>query len=292
MIVGNATHSEGPNDEQPLYPIEGRFISVADRSYVLGLPKIDREEILAERAAMILRRQEDLARTSALAATPRTLENNKKRKRESEIEASAPPTGEAQHFTVHKHLICASSKFFEAVCSKLCAEGKEKVVHLPEVKVNTFQAYLVWVYTGKVITDTSTNGVLDEHPKRRLRSIIDLYLLGGVMDDLPLRNAAIRSLVNNITAWSVLPSLNQVNHIWASTPPGSRLRQVIVDVVMMRVSRSALEPHVTVDHPVEFLHSIAMASLKQLPTVSVGKFASGLDAYLEPEANKDMEKSN
>ena len=211
-------------------------------------------------------------------------ENCKKRKTEAETEDRAPQTTETQEFTVHRHLACANSKFFEAACSKLWIEGKEKIVRLPEVKVDAFQAYLVWVYAGKVVF----NG---EAPRHRLRAIIDLYLLGDVLDDLLLRNTAMRSLVIHLPSWNVIPSVDLVNHIWASTPAGSPLRRVIIDIIVKRVGRASLEHCVTADHPAEFLHDIAVVLLKQVPTVSAERFISGMNGYLEAEPSNNMAKT-
>lgn len=277
MVVGCTARCEGLGDEEPLFPVEGQFLSVADKSYVLGLPAIKREELLKDRrASQVIRREQARELKHTLAAAHKITENCKKRKTEVETEYRAPRTTETQEFTVHRHLVCANSKFFEAACSKLWAEGKEKIVRLPEVKVDAFQAYLVWVYTGKVVF----NG---EAPRHKLRAIIDLYLLGDVLDDLLLRNTAMRSLVIHIPGWSVIPSVGLVNHIWASTPAGSPLRRVIIDIIVKRVGRANLEHCVTVDHPAEFLHDTAVALLKQVPTVSAERFISGMNGYLEAE---------
>lgn len=290
MIVGPTAHSEEPGDEEPLYPLEGRYLSVADRSYVLGLPLIEQEELLADRSSQVTRREQDRKLKLALAEVQQRNENHKKRKLETETQIEdrtpdrAPRPRETQQFTVHRHLVCAKSKFFEAACSKLWAEGKEKLVRLPEVEVDVFQAYLVWVYTGKV-------AVNKEDPRRQLRAIVDLYLLGDVLDDLLLRNAAVRTLVINIPIWNVIPSINLVNHVWASTPTNSPLRRVIVDVVVKRVGRASMRHCVTLDHPPEFLHSIAVASLNQLATVSAENLISGLYGYLEPEPSNTVAKS-
>lgn len=211
MIVGSTAPDEVLCDEEPLYSAEGRFLSVADRSYVLGLPAIQQEELLADGASQVVRRDSDSKLELAMAAGRDATENNKKRKTETETEDRAPRARETQEFTVHRHLVCANSKFFKAACSKLWAEGKEKVVRLPEVKLDAFQAYLVWVYTGKVVFNRQA-------PRHQLRDTIDLYLLGDVLDDLLLRNTAMRTLVIHIPVWNVIPSVRLVNHIWASTP--------------------------------------------------------------------------
>ena len=284
MVVGSIASGEVLGDEKPLYPVEGRFLSVADRSYVLGLPAIQKEELLADRASHVVRREEGFKPELAMAAGQEATENNKKRKTETETEDRAPRTRGTQEFTVHRHLICANSKFFKAACSKLWAEGKEKVVRLPEVRVDAFQAYVVWVYTGKVVFNRQA-------PRHQLRDTIDLYLLGDLLDDLLLRNTAMRTLVIRLPVWNVIPSVGLVNHIWAFTPTGSPLRQVIIDTIVKRVGRASLGHCVTADHPAEFLHDIAVVLLKQVPTVSAERFISGMNGYLEAEPSNDNAKS-
>lgn len=220
-----------------------------------------------------------------MAAVREKLETHKKRKTKSKVEdpPPQPKVRDSKQFTIHKHLICAKSKFFEAACSKLWAEDTEKVVRLPEVKVDAFQAYLVWAHTGRVAVNKGA-------PRHQLRAIIELYLLGDVIYDLLLRNAAMRSLVINIPVWNVVPSVSLVTHIWASTPTKSPLRQLIVDIIVKRVGRASVETCVTVDHPAEFVHSIAVVSLKQVSTVSAEKFISGLNGYLEPGPSNTVAK--
>ncbi|KAI9671915.1 MAG: hypothetical protein M1817_002354 [Caeruleum heppii] len=62
----SASMSESESDTDPMdsshhtkYPIEGRFLSEADRAEIMALPEIKREEILAERATVIEREQQN-----------------------------------------------------------------------------------------------------------------------------------------------------------------------------------------------------------------------------------------
>lgn len=75
----DAPHEDADEDEQ-LFPVEGRFTSTADRDRILALPEIEREEILAERATQITRRQQDLVLKKALAASGEAAAAAKKRK--------------------------------------------------------------------------------------------------------------------------------------------------------------------------------------------------------------------
>ena len=68
-----------PIDEGPLYPLEGKYSSATDKQDILSLPEIERESILAERAAEVLKRQQDLQLKKALAATQAAASKHKRK---------------------------------------------------------------------------------------------------------------------------------------------------------------------------------------------------------------------
>nr|OQO20064.1 hypothetical protein B0A51_13995 [Rachicladosporium sp. CCFEE 5018] len=76
----DAPGSPAADDDAPLYPLEGKFLSTKDRSEILDLPEIEREEILAERAQLVTRRQQDLQLKRAIAATRQKADGHHKRK--------------------------------------------------------------------------------------------------------------------------------------------------------------------------------------------------------------------
>ena len=67
------------SDNGPQYPLEGKFISAADREHILSLPEIEREEILADRAQELVKRQQDLLLKKAFA----NRQNSNKHKRKA-----------------------------------------------------------------------------------------------------------------------------------------------------------------------------------------------------------------
>lgn len=69
-----------PVDDGPAYPLEGVYLDVQDRSYIQSLPEIERESILAERAAENTKRQQDIQLKKALAATQAAASKHQKRK--------------------------------------------------------------------------------------------------------------------------------------------------------------------------------------------------------------------
>lgn len=70
------------DDESPLYPIEGKFRSEADRADIMAMTEIEREEILAERAHEVEKRLQDLQLRKILQQRKREeAANDKSRKR-------------------------------------------------------------------------------------------------------------------------------------------------------------------------------------------------------------------
>lgn len=73
------------DDDAPLYPVEGKFRSEADRAEIMAMTEIEREEILADRAHEVQKRQQDqqlkriLARQKRDAASGDNAKNKKKR---------------------------------------------------------------------------------------------------------------------------------------------------------------------------------------------------------------------
>lgn len=69
------------DDEGGKYPIEGKFISAADKAEILAMPEIKREELLAERAQEIERERQNRALRQLLSAREaETKKQDKKRK--------------------------------------------------------------------------------------------------------------------------------------------------------------------------------------------------------------------
>lgn len=196
------------------------------------------------------------------------------------------PVGKEEEFIIHKHLVCATSRFFKAACSKLWTEGRGKIVRSSEVKLETFQAYVVWVYSGKVTVNNNpengNGGAFD--------NLIDLYLLGDVLDDIKLRNNTMRSLVAEIKAKMLHPRISVIKQIWDSTPSRSLLRKMIVDATVMCYNRDTFEKDIA-DYEKEVLEAVAVALIQKVPIVGCDKFVDGLEGYLEPEVSDEPDKS-
>ncbi|KAK5120627.1 hypothetical protein LTR85_005985 [Meristemomyces frigidus] len=79
-------HGSPGGEDAPLFPIEGKYISARDRDDILDMPEIQREEILADRAAQVLKRQQDLQLRKALAAASTAANKHKRKAAAAELE--------------------------------------------------------------------------------------------------------------------------------------------------------------------------------------------------------------
>lgn len=68
------------DDDRPLYPLEGKFLSSSDKAEIMAMPEIKREEILAERAQEVTKKQQDMQLKKALAAAQAAGNKANKRK--------------------------------------------------------------------------------------------------------------------------------------------------------------------------------------------------------------------
>jgi hypothetical protein len=158
-------------------------------------------------------------------------------------------------------------------------------VRLPDVKPATFKVYCSWVYSNTIAepTGTANSSAHDKHAE--LKSIIELYLLGGKLDDILLRDHAKITLFKSMQNQSIIPGVDLLELIWESTPPASLFRKMIVDVYARRVTRNKFCESVS-EYPREFLEAVAMASLQASPLVAWSEMTNDLSPYLEVEAPK------
>ncbi|EMC92495.1 hypothetical protein BAUCODRAFT_293733 [Baudoinia panamericana UAMH 10762] len=67
------------DDDAPLFPLEGKYLSAQDKSDILAMTEVEREEVLADRAQQLVKRQQDLQLKKALAATKAAASKHRKR---------------------------------------------------------------------------------------------------------------------------------------------------------------------------------------------------------------------
>lgn len=84
---GGADAPGSPEGEDaPLFPLDGKYLSARDRDEILAMPEIDREEILADRAQQVLKKQQDMQLKKALAAASTAANKHKRKAAAAELE--------------------------------------------------------------------------------------------------------------------------------------------------------------------------------------------------------------
>jgi hypothetical protein len=180
--------------------------------------------------------------------------------------------------TLHKDVICAKSKFFQAACSSRWREGVQKIVRLPEVRrPHVFRTYVDWTYSGELVFEDQTN------EKSVLTELIDLYLLGDMLDDVKLRNMTIQTLTSQVATTDWIPGCSDYNLIWENTTSNSPLRRWALDTLVALLDIEALERNIA-NYPADLTQQIAVKFMHQIPDriiTTEGYISKSLD-YMEP----------
>lgn len=147
---------------------------------------------------------------------------------------------------------------------------------MPDVEPSTFEQYVDWAY-GDVLTTSATEG-----SRGQRRVMVELYLLGDLLDDIRFRNETMRALNSYAIIEKMHPNEDAVDLIWSSTPPNSLLRKWIVDLTILRLSRKNFELSVA-NYPAEFVRDIALKLMQQTSVANTTAFQAKLPEYIEVE---------
>ncbi|KAM0704399.1 hypothetical protein Q7P35_008633 [Cladosporium inversicolor] len=179
--------------------------------------------------------------------------------------------------TVHKDVICAKSKFFRAACSGRWREGVQRIVRLPEVRQpDVFQMYVDWTYTEDLVfqDQTSDTDVLTE--------LIELHLLGDILDDVKLRNMTIHFLTSQVATTDGPPCFGDIDLIWEHTTPSSSLRRWALDTLVALLGADDFEKYIT-EYPAELTQQISIKLMRKASgyTVSPEEYIATSHEYME-----------
>jgi hypothetical protein len=181
---------------------------------------------------------------------------------------------EEKRFIIHNAFICPRSKFFRAACSERCSESK--IIRLPEVSADDFRLYAHWVYN-------STIDVGVEDVEETQDNCLRMYILGDVLDDYRLRNAAMELLIDSLTS-TTQPSPETVWDVYERTPEGSPLRKLLVDwrIGSGEGERDKFAVEVEL-YPAEFVQELAVALMRRSPIASSEAIVASLKSSFHPE---------
>jgi len=122
-------------------------------------------------------------------------------------------------------------------------ESRDKRVSLPEARVSDFEVYLEWLYTSEVV-------VIGEFDSRGI-IFVRLYLLGQDLEDDRFCNAVIDTLLDEHRPGNseiMIFSPQAIQWIWNRTLPGSILRKILIDFVILDMGGAVHVPRFMPDH--------------------------------------------
>lgn len=170
--------------------------------------------------------------------------------------------GEAEcKFYVHKSVV-SRSEFFEKALKSEWKEGQGRRILLPEDDPETFQAYLHWVYTGRIYSGQKPSYVVLAKSYAWAEKLLDKELKDRLLDAMvtTCRERDEKGLRN-------FPGTDAISIIYAATTESSPARRMMVD---MYVSHGAESWTVSVEHGIELLVDVTKALLPEC-TISDGK---------------------
>ncbi|KAK4495380.1 hypothetical protein PRZ48_013711 [Zasmidium cellare] len=163
--------------------------------------------------------------------------------------------GDSEEFTIHTASVCTRSSFFKAACSKEWIEARERIVRLPEADSEAFEVFVHWIYTEKLDFSTMTEpGNVNYSPSHL--NLGKVWALAHYLGCTELRNLVIDEFLNK---WARLDSHvhpSSLKRIWEMTPPGSTIRQLLLDYTVNRKRREE-EPSGAEGFPAEIVSEAA-----------------------------------
>lgn len=165
-----------------------------------------------------------------------------------------------QRFGVHKGLICAKSRFFNAAFNGSFSESLNGVVELVEEDPDIFDIMHVWFYTNEL---TRSEGGKDV-PCSNLQ-LAELFVLADKLDMPTLCNKTIDGLKSTFLKNKV-PGVALIAIAYTKTPENSPLRKLFV-AAMTFISKHWLQFATNYREYPDFVFDISLALQKQIPPV-------------------------
>lgn len=69
-----------------------------------------------------------------------------------------------------------SSEFFRAAFTGRFKEARDKTIHLRDTDIETFKAYIHWVYAKEVVLVTTEEAEADDEGQARMQKAVKLYV--------------------------------------------------------------------------------------------------------------------
>jgi hypothetical protein len=134
-----------------------------------------------------------------------------------------------EHYTLHKDLLCFYSDFFRAAFNGSFKEATERKIELPDVDVETFEAFQVWLYTQNLPQNESVPA--KTYPEWYLLS--RLWVFGDSHQIPLLQNNVIDIMLDKVVKDGTNPFFS-INYVYENTASSSLLRKAVADIMAHR----------------------------------------------------------
>jgi len=139
-----------------------------------------------------------------------------------------------QPFVLHKGLLCFYSDFFRAAFEGSFKEATERKIELPDVDIDTFEAFQVWLYSQSFrgINDLADSSQAPKLPSFQI--LAHLWVFGDKYQIPVLQNGAIDALIQKTLEEQIF-GIEIVNIAYENTMAGSPLRRYAIDYCVFRM---------------------------------------------------------
>ncbi|KAH0290258.1 hypothetical protein M436DRAFT_50684 [Aureobasidium namibiae CBS 147.97] len=145
-----------------------------------------------------------------------------------------------QPFVLQKGLLCFYSDYFRAAFDGSFKEAVERKIELPDVKIDTFEAFQVWLYSQsfRSIEDLQDSSEAPKLPSSR--RLARLWVFGDKYQIPVLQNGAIDALLQKNLEERTF-NVDVVNIAYENTMLGSPLRRYAIDLCVFQMTHSPRE---------------------------------------------------
>jgi hypothetical protein len=147
--------------------------------------------------------------------------------------SSAEDDNQQQIFYVHKKILCKTSIFFQNATKPEWSGPLPRPIDLTDENPRVFQAYLHWLYSQQVATETKLGNCClnadGEQPEMQYDLLGRSYLLGEKLMDSTYQDAVMKAITHTATIGCSFPGDYWVRLAYKRTTASSPLRKILVD---------------------------------------------------------------
>ncbi|KAF2167897.1 hypothetical protein M409DRAFT_53847 [Zasmidium cellare ATCC 36951] len=189
----------------------------------------------------------------------------KRRRFTSDIVTIIVGTDNVETFTTHTEVLKKHSPFFKAALDKKWQEGQSLQIELAEDEVEVVEAYLGWLYDGKIDPPTSPRKAKAD---TTFPFMARLYVFGEKIQDTAFCNSVMDAITSILDApeWEILmPAFESVKILYDGTAEDSPARKFFASYYQQNLGLAADAPASEL-HP-EFARDLLSLYSLQEPTV-------------------------